>query len=64
MEKKLWNNWKIAEKIGEGPNGEVYKGVQEINGTYHYCAIKYISLPKKENDLNKLIKKGIYFKLQ
>ena len=59
MEKKLWNNWKIAEKIGEGPNGEVYKGVQEINGTYHYCAIKYISLPKKENDLNKLIKKGI-----
>lgn len=59
MKKNLWDNWQITEKIGEGLNGEIYKAVQNVDKEVHYSAVKYISLPKKEEDVDKLVKYGV-----
>jgi len=59
MRKELWDNWHIIEKIGEGPNGEVYKASKMLNNQTFFCAIKYLSLPKKDEDVDTLLKKGI-----
>ena len=59
MRKNLWNGWNISEKIGEGRFGEVYKALKVVDGVTLSCAIKYVSLPKNQEELNDLVKKGI-----
>lgn len=46
--KRLWSEWTIIDKIGEGAYGKVYKiKRQDIGGTY-YAALKVISFPNDE----------------
>lgn len=59
MRTKLWNGWEIADKIGEGRTGDVYRAVKHEDGMNLYCAIKYISLPRSIDELEKLVKDGI-----
>lgn len=59
MRKKLWDGWEIVEKIGEGQSSEVYKATKVDKGMNLYCAIKHVSLPKSDSEINQLLKNGI-----
>lgn len=56
MDKQLpvsvWPEWKIIEKIGEGSFGKVYKAQRSEQGTTFYSAIKVISIPSSQSELN------------
>lgn len=55
MEKRVpispWPEWEIIEKIGEGSFGKVYKAQSIQNGVPVFSAIKMISIPSNENEL-------------
>ncbi|MBQ8681592.1 MAG: serine/threonine protein kinase [Bacilli bacterium] len=59
MRNNLWDGWNITEKIGEGRSGEVYKATKRVDGVTLSCAIKYVSLPKNQEELNALVKSGV-----
>ena len=46
------HGWKIIGKIGEGSFGVVYEAEREVTGYTEKAAIKYISVPKNESELN------------
>lgn len=56
MDKQLpvsvWPEWKIVEKIGEGSFGKVYKAQRSEQGTTFYSAIKVITIPSSQSELN------------
>lgn len=56
MDKQLpvsvWPEWKIIEKIGEGSFGKVYKAQRSEQGTTFYSAIKVITIPSSQSELN------------
>jgi serine/threonine protein kinase len=55
---KLWGVWSLDEKIGQGSFGEVYKSKKiELNKVF-YSAIKHISLPKEQDEINDIIREG------
>ena len=55
---KLWGVWELEDKIGQGSFGEVYKAhKKELNKDF-YAAIKHISLPKNQDDIEEVIKEG------
>ena len=56
MIKVYKDEWTIIEKIGTGATGDVYKAVNK-NG--EYSAIKHISLPKDNKEIEELIKNNI-----
>lgn len=56
MIKVYKNEWTIIEKVGEGTTGEVYKAV---NKKGEYSAIKHISLPKNDKEIDELIKNRV-----
>jgi serine/threonine-protein kinase len=50
--KELWPEWKVESEIGAGAFGKVYKiKRQDIGGTY-YAALKVISVPGSEDEIN------------
>ena len=55
MEKRVpvspWPEWEIIEKIGEGSFGKVYKAQTIRRGVPVFSAIKMISIPSNENEL-------------
>ena len=56
MDKELpvsvWPEWKIIEKIGEGSFGKVYKAKRSEQGKTFYSAIKVITIPSSQSELN------------
>ena len=58
MDKQLpvsvWPEWKIVEKIGEGSFGKVYKAQRTVNGKVFYSAIKIITIPSNQAELNSI----------
>lgn len=64
MRKSLWDGWEIKDKIGEGRFAEVYKAVKKVDGVNINSAIKYVSLPKNQEELNELVKNGIIKNVQ
>lgn|GEM_PF-6570099 len=56
MIKVYKDEWTILEKIGTGATGDVYKAV---NKDGEYSAIKHISLPKDDKEIDELIKNKI-----
>lgn len=58
MERKVpvspWAEWEIIEKIGEGSFGKVYKAQCVTDGKASYSAIKMISIPSNENELESI----------
>ena len=58
MNNKLWGVWTIEEKMGSGSFGTVYKAKKEELGKTYYAAIKHISLPKDQDELDELRREG------
>ena len=56
MKRKLWNNWEVVDKLGQGSYSEVYKAVKKVDGIPLYCAVKYISLPKVQKEKDSTVK--------
>lgn len=51
---ELWSEWEIESIIGSGAYGDVYRiRRQDIGGVY-YSALKVISVPKNEEEINQL----------
>ena len=59
MKKVLWDNYQIGNLIGEGVNGKVYKAYKNINGVNKYYAVKYISFPRNNHEIDDLIKRRV-----
>ncbi|MDO4273652.1 MAG: serine/threonine-protein kinase [Eubacteriales bacterium] len=52
MPVSVWPEWKIIEKIGEGSFGRVYKAQRCEQGKTFYSAIKIITIPASQSELN------------
>ena len=56
---KIWPEWTIVDKIGEGSFASVYKAVrQDLIGT-SYAAIKVIQIPQDSNEIDALHAEGL-----
>lgn len=55
---KLWGVWELGDKIGQGSFGEVYKAHKTELGKTFYSAIKHISLPKTQDEIEDIIREG------
>ncbi|MBQ4401243.1 MAG: hypothetical protein II832_03655, partial [Synergistaceae bacterium] len=50
----LWGSWYVDDNpLGEGSFGKVYKVHKEEFGRKYYAAVKIISLPQNQEDLNR-----------
>ena len=57
----LWGEWEADVKIGEGSFGAVWRVKRNIiDGKVFYAAVKHISIPKDEGEINRLIGEGIF----
>lgn len=51
----LWGSWYVDDSpLGEGSFGKVYKVHKEEFGRRYYAAVKIISLPQSQEDLNRI----------
>jgi len=55
----VWPEWRIIEKIDEGSFGKVYKAVREDYQVTSYSAIKIISIPQNEAEIESLLLEGM-----
>ena len=51
---KVWTDWKVTEKIGEGSFGQVFKAEKESYGIKQESAIKVVRIPSDEAELNRI----------
>ena len=51
---KVWPEWTVNEKIGEGSFGQVFKAEKESFGIKQESAIKVVRIPADEEELNKV----------
>ena len=52
---KVWPEWKIVKEIGRGSYGVVYKCVKEEKNSKQYAAIKVISVPRDEFEMEDVV---------
>jgi serine/threonine protein kinase len=50
----IWPEWKVVEQIGQGSFGKVYKVIREERGVTDCSAIKVITIPQNNDDVNSL----------
>lgn len=55
----IWPEWKIEKKIGRGSNGIVYKAVRSYRDVESSAAVKVISIPRDESELDSLRYEGM-----
>ena len=56
-----WKEWELESKIGEGSFGTVWKVKKRVlGGKVFYAAVKHISIPKDENEIDRLIGEGVF----
>ena len=56
-----WKEWELESKIGEGSFGTVWKVKKSVlGGKVFYAAVKHISIPKDENEIDRLIGEGVF----
>ena len=51
---RVWSDWKVTEKIGEGSFGQVFKAEKESYGIKQESAIKVVHIPGDEAELEKV----------
>ena len=52
---KVWPEWKIIKEIGRGSYGVVYKCVKEEKNNKLYSAVKVISVPRDEFEMDDVV---------
>lgn len=58
--KQIWPDWEIEEKpLGKGSFGVVYKAVHSDFGVNSYAAIKVISIPSDQSEIDSLRSEGL-----
>ena len=55
----LWDDWKVTRKLGQGSFGTVYEIVREDFGETVRSALKVISIPQNESDIQSLVSEGM-----
>ena len=55
----LWGSWYIDSQLGEGSFGKVYKVHKEEFGKVYYAAVKMISIPQSEAELEQARSEGL-----
>lgn len=61
MEKRIqeiWQGWKVVKKLGTGGFGAVYEIERELFGKTERAAIKVISIPKENDEIEELYNEG------
>ena len=56
---RVWPEWKAVEKLGEGSFGKVYRCEREEYGIKSVCAIKVISIPQSQAEIESMSFEGI-----
>ena len=57
----LWGEWEAEKKLGEGSFGAVWKVKRNaIGGRVFFAAVKHISIPKDESEVERLIGEGLF----
>lgn len=56
----LWGMWKCDAVLGEGSFGRVYRAVRKEGERVYYSAVKHISVPANEQQLNEVRSSGFY----
>ena len=56
----LWGEWEADTKLGEGSFGAVWRMCRKgFGGQTYYAAVKHISIPKDESEIQSLMDEGI-----
>jgi serine/threonine protein kinase len=55
----LWGEWFIDDKLGEGSSGSVYRIRRKHQGNSFFAAVKIISIPHNEQEINHLRADGL-----
>ena len=55
---KIWPAWHEVELIGRGAFGQVYKVRREELGEVFYSAVKVISIPQDESEVQEMLEEG------
>lgn len=56
---KVWPDWKTVRHIGEGSFGKVYEIVRKNFGIEEHCALKVISIPSSQAELQSMRNEGM-----
>ena len=55
----IWPQWHIIEEIGSGSYGKVYKIEREDIGGKYQAALKMISIPQDQSEINEILAEGM-----
>ena len=56
---QIWPEWEIEKQLGRGSYGVVYKAVRRDNNVESHAAIKVISIPSDESEVDSLRSEGL-----
>lgn len=57
--KQIWPEWSIVKRIGGGTYGTVYEAIRHEYGVENHAAIKIISIPANEAEIDTLRSEGL-----
>ena len=56
--KEIWPDWEVVRLIGQGSSGAVYEIERDVFGHKDKAALKVISIPQKNSDVDDLVSDG------
>ena len=59
IQKNVWPEWQIEKEIGKGSYGTVYKAVRRDHNVESFAAIKVVSIPFNESEIDSLRSEGL-----
>lgn len=56
---KIWGDWTIDRTLGEGSYGKVFRIIREDFGHTYEAALKVITIPKSQSEINSVMSNGM-----
>ena len=56
---EIWPEWKVEKQLGRGSYGVVYKAARSDSNVQSYAAIKVITIPSDESEVDSLRSEGL-----